>query len=101
MKIRKYRSKSALQCYEYSISHLSSKEFVFLAYIMANLRFDIPKIDKVGTFSVAYDGFTSIAPATLGPVSLDFRRLFASYGTINGFNLTPQTEIKFDIDDVF
>ncbi len=99
MKIRKYRSKT-YGCYEYSITHLSDAEFEMLASVMANLRFDVPFSAKIGNFSVAYDGYTSIAPASCADAADSFRRLFSLYGQIRNLKLARQTEFNFDIDDV-
>lgn len=99
MKIRKYRSKDPLQ-YEYSISHLTQKEFRFLASIMANLRFDVPCVKKVGRLSADYDCYQSIVPAYCSDIVSDVRSFFGPHGFVGFDNLTPQTEIKFDIDDV-
>ena len=98
MYIRKYRSKDRF-FFEYSITHLTQTEFDFLASIMANLRFDIPYSSKVGRFTLDYNGYTSVARADHSDALDALRKNFACYASVRD-NLTPQTEIKFDIDDV-
>ncbi len=73
---------------------------VFLSFIMANLRFDVPLVDHVGTFEMHYNGYNSLAPAPCTLAADAFRALFSDYSLASKAIKIAEPQIEFNIDDV-